>query len=99
MANEKPKGTLPVPTGKTAKGKEEGSLLTRMSKHMKAHPDTMFCRRGMVNIFFPNLREEHDRQEWSTAYWTFAVLFRVLLEDGLVAVRKVGATQYYHWVG
>jgi hypothetical protein len=99
MANEKTKGTLPVPTLKNTRAKEEGSLLTRMSKLMQEHPHTMYCRRGMVNIFFPKLGELTDRQEWSTAYWTFAVLFKVLLEDGKVAVHKVGATNYFHWVG
>ena len=97
--SEKSEGTLPVPTDRTTKGKNEGSLLTRMSKLMKEFPSIMYCRRGMVEIFFPSLNEEHDKAKWNNAYWDVAKMFEVMLDDSLVAVKKVGVTQYYHWVG
>jgi hypothetical protein len=95
----KQKGTLPVPTDRTAKGKKEGSLLTRMSKLMKENPHVMYCRRGMLEIFFPSLNEERDSADWNRAYWDVASMFEVMVDDNQVAVKKVGVTHYYHWVG
>jgi len=96
---KQPIGTLPVPTTKTMKGKKEGSLLTRMSKLMNENPNVMYCRRGMVEIFFQNLDENRNQAEWNRAYWDVAKMFEIMLDDSQVAVKKVGATHYYHWVG
>jgi hypothetical protein len=96
---KQPEGTLPVPITKTTMGKPEGSLLTRMSKLMKEHQNIMYCRRGMVGIFFPNIDEERNPAAWSRAYWDIAAMFNIMLEDSQVSVKKVGATQYYHWAG
>jgi len=95
----KPKGSLPVPTNKIVKVKKEGSLLTRMMKVLKENQTTRYCRRGMVEIFFPNLDEEKNKAEWTRAYWDVAKMFEIMFDDGQIAETKVKATIYCHWVG
>jgi hypothetical protein len=95
-----PEATLPV-VAENTRGKKEGSLLTRMSKLMKENPNIRYCRRGMVEILFPNIRHREGREtpEWVKQYWNVAKMFQVMHEDGQVATTKVGVTTYYSWVG